>query len=125
MEAGDYVLPGQILFSIVLAETYIIANYKETQVTDMQPGQTVDIDIDGFPGLHLRGHVKSLQCGTGAVFALPPPENATGNFVKIVQRVPVKITFDDPSHIPQYLAPGMSAEIKVHIRTLPGWLARL
>jgi len=88
----------------------------------MHPGQKVDIDIDGFPGVHLHGHVQSLQRGTGSVFALLPPENATGNFVKIVQRVPVKITFDDPSHVPQYLAPGMSAETRVHIHELPAWL---
>ena len=125
VEAGDYVQPGQMLFSIVPNETYIIANYKETQVAGMQPGQRVDISIDGFPGLHLRGHVQSLQRGTGAVFALLPPENATGNFVKIVQRVPVKIIFDDPSRLPAELAPGMSAETAVHIRGLPAWLSWL
>jgi membrane fusion protein (multidrug efflux system) len=125
VETGDYVQAGQMLFSIVPNETYIIANYKETQVTDMHPGQKVDISIDGFPGLRLRGHVQSLQRGTGSVFALLPPENATGNFVKIVQRVPVKITFDDPSHLPGDLAPGMSAETAVHIRSLSGWLSWL
>lgn len=125
VEPGDYVQPGQTLFSIVPNEPYIIANYKETQITAMRPGQAVDITADGFPGLHLHGHVQSLQRGTGAQFALLPPENATGNFVKIVQRVPVKIIFDDPGQVPAFLAPGMSVETSVHIRALPFWLAWL
>jgi len=125
VEVGDYVQPGQTLFSIVPNQPYIIANYKETQITTMRPGQAVDIYADGYPSLHLYGHVQSLQRGTGAQFALLPPENATGNFVKIVQRVPVKIVFDDPSKVPEYLAPGMSVETSVHIRDLPAWLAWL
>lgn len=122
VEAGDYVQPGQMLFSIIPPTTYIIANYKETQITNMHPGQAADIYADGFPGLHWRGHVESLQRGTGTVFALLPPENATGNFVKIAQHIPVKIVFDDPNQAPDDLAPGMSVETDVHIRGLPAWL---
>ena len=84
-----------MLFSAVPDETYVIANFKETQLTQMRVGQPVTIAVDAFPDLRLHGHIDSFQRGTGSNFALLPPENATGNFVKIVQRVPVKILLDD------------------------------
>jgi membrane fusion protein, multidrug efflux system len=92
----------------------------------MQVGQPVTIHVDAFPKHTLRGHIDSFQRGTGSTFALLPPENATGNFVKVVQRVPVKIILDDLDHVPpQRFGPGMSIETTVTIRTPPRWLAWL
>lgn len=122
VEAGNYVQPGQLLLSVVPDKLYIIANYKETQLTHVRPGQAVSIRVDAFPQLRLRGHVDSIQRGTGSRFALLPPENATGNFVKVVQRVPVKIVFDDTDEALRYIAPGMSVETRVFIREQPAWL---
>ncbi len=96
VEAGNFVQPGQILFSVVPAQLYVIANFKETQLAHVRPGQEVTVTVDALPALRLKGHVDSLQRGTGSIFALLPPENATGNFVKVVQRVPIKILLDDP-----------------------------
>jgi membrane fusion protein, multidrug efflux system len=111
-----------VLFSIVPDRLYITANFKETQLTDVRPGQRVTIRVDAFPGLHLEGRVDSLQRGTGSQFALLPPENATGNFVKVVQRVPVKITFDNPGEAIRWISPGMSVEAKIHTAEPPRWL---
>ena len=86
--------PGQPIFSLVTPEVWVTANFKETQLDRMRPGQQVDIDVDAYPGLKLDGHVDSVQLGSGSQFTAFPPENATGNFVKIVQRVPVKIVID-------------------------------
>jgi membrane fusion protein, multidrug efflux system len=122
VEAGNYVQPGQTLFSIVPDTLYITANFKETQLTDVRPGQRAAIWVDAFPGLRLEGRVDSLQRGTGSQFALLPPENATGNFVKVVQRVPVKITFDDPGEALHWISPGMSVEAKIYTAEQPGWL---
>ncbi len=94
VEAGNYVTAGQQIFSIVSPEIWITANFKETQLNLMRPGQSVRIDVDAFPDLDLRGHVDSIQLGSGSKFTAFPPENATGNYVKIVQRVPVKIVVD-------------------------------
>ena len=101
VEAGTYVQPGQSIFSIVTPEVWVTANFKESDLHRIRPGEPVDIGVDGWPGLHLRGHVDSIQLGSGSRFTAFPPENATGNFVKIVQRVPVKIVIDsgmDPDH---------------------------
>jgi len=88
-------------------ELWVIANYKETQLADMRPGQPVDVAIDAYPGRKLSGHVASVQPGSGTAFSLLPAENATGNYVKVVQRVPVKITIDNwPPDLP--VGPGMS-----------------
>ena len=125
VEVGDYVQPGQVLVSIVPETLYVTANYKESQLTDVRPGQRVTIRIDAFPGLRLTGHVDSIQRGTGSQFALLPPENATGNFVKVVQRVPVKILLDDPPVELKGLAPGMSVETRIHIADPPPWLSFL
>ena len=116
VEVGNYVVPGQQIFSIVAPEVWITANFKESQLTDMRKGQPVKIKIDAFPKLDLHGHVDSIQLGSGSKFTAFPPENATGNFVKVVQRVPVKIVIDsglDPN-IPLPL--GISAEPTVTVR---------
>ncbi|NWG03045.1 MAG: HlyD family secretion protein, partial [Syntrophaceae bacterium] len=109
VEVGNQIQPGQPLLAVVpLNDIWITANYKETQLERVKPGQKVKIKVDTFPGKIFSGRVESVQAGTGAVFSLFPPENATGNYVKIVQRVPVKITLDrntDPTHI---LRIGMS-----------------
>jgi membrane fusion protein (multidrug efflux system) len=116
VEKGNYVAPGQQIFSIVAPEVWITANFKESQLADMRSGQHVAIGVDAYPNLHLEGHVDSIQLGSGSKFTAFPPENATGNFVKIVQRVPVKIVIDkglDPN-LPLPL--GISVEPAVTVR---------
>ena len=108
VEIGNYVQAGQQLSSLVGMDLWVIANFKETQLEHMQPGQIVDIRIDAFPNIKLHGKVDSMQAGTGGHFSLFPAENATGNFVKIVQRVPVKIVFDNLPDEVLHLGPGMS-----------------
>lgn len=104
---GTFATAGQSLMMFVPDEVWITANYKETQLADMRSGQLVEIRIDAYPGRKLKGHVDSVQPGSGTAFSLLPAENATGNFVKVVQRVPVKIVVDDwPSDLP--VGPGMS-----------------
>ncbi|QOZ25998.1 HlyD family secretion protein [Bradyrhizobium sp. CCBAU 51753] len=104
---GTYVAPAQSVMMFVPDEVWITANYKETQLTDMRPGQPVEIRIDAYPERKLTGRVASVQPGSGTAFSLLPAENATGNFVKVVQRVPVKIVVDNwPSDVP--VGPGMS-----------------
>ncbi|OAF02988.1 secretion protein HylD [Bradyrhizobium centrolobii] len=104
---GTFVTAGQSLMMFVPDEVWIVANYKETQLSDMRPGQPVEIRIDAYPGRKLTGHVDSVQPGSGTAFSLLPAENATGNFVKVVQRVPVKIVVDNwPGDLP--VGPGMS-----------------
>jgi membrane fusion protein, multidrug efflux system len=105
---GDYLQVGQALMSLVPPRVWVIANFKETQLRNMQPGQLVDISVDAYPNLKLRGHVDSIQAGSGAAFSLLPPENATGNYVKVVQRVPVKIVLDEDQQVQRALGPGMS-----------------
>ncbi len=92
---GTFANAGGALMSLVAPQVWVTANFKETQLDRMRPGQHVRISVDAYPGLKLRGHVDSLQMGTGGRFSAFPPENATGNFVKIVQRVPVKIVIDE------------------------------
>ena len=96
-----------------------MANFKETQLQDLRPGQVVQLSVDGFPGWEFTGRVESLAPASGAQFALLPPDNATGNFTKIVQRVPVKIVFDDASvrEFAGRIVPGMSVEVKVRVRS--------
>ncbi len=115
-DVGEIVRPGQILMAVVPGDLWVTANFKETQLTDMRPGQPVDIRVDAYPDLRLHGHVDSFQRGTGAHFSLFPPENATGSYVKVVQRVPVKIVFDDPPDQEYLLAPGMSVVPSVRVR---------
>lgn len=116
VEVGAYVQPGQQLTTLVGDDVWIIANYKETQLNGMKAGQPVDIEIDSFPGHEFHGKVDSIQSGSGSRFSLFPPENATGNFVKIVQRVPVKIIFDEAPSKDLPLGPGMSVVPTVHIQ---------
>ncbi|MCL5281214.1 MAG: HlyD family secretion protein [Planctomycetes bacterium] len=116
VEVGAYVNVGQPLLVIVSDRMFVIANFKETQLTHMRPGQPATIRIDAYPGVSFRGHVDSIQAGTGPTFSLFPPENATGNFVKIVQRVPVKIVFDGPPDPNHRLLLGLSVQPKVRIR---------
>jgi membrane fusion protein (multidrug efflux system) len=112
---GAFVTPGQSLTMFVPDEVWVTANYKETQLTDMRPGQKVEIRIDAYPGRKLNGHVASVQPGSGTAFSLLPAENATGNFVKVVQRVPVKIVVDDwPADLP--VGPGMSVVPRTRVR---------
>jgi membrane fusion protein, multidrug efflux system len=109
LRAGQYVQAGTQLMSVVpLAAAYIVANYKETQLTDVRAGQPVAIDVDMFPGVTVQGHVDSIAPASGQEFALLPPDNATGNFTKVVQRIPVKITLDPDSPLAGDLRPGMS-----------------
>src|SRR6201996_9010408 len=109
LRTGQYVQAGTQLMSVVPARgAYVIANYKETQLTDVQAGQAVDIDVDMFPGKPVHGHVDSLAPASGQEFALLPPDNATGNFTKVVQRIPVKILLDQGSLLSVVLRPGMS-----------------
>lgn len=122
VQVGDFVQPGQTLFSAVPNRVYVIANFKETQLTHVRPGQPVTVSVDAFPNLTLHGHVDSLQRGTGSNFALLPPENATGNFVKVVQRIPVKIILDGPPDALRSISPGMSVEPTVTVHQPPGWL---
>jgi membrane fusion protein, multidrug efflux system len=119
VEPGDYIQTGQTLFSIVPHNVWIIANFKETQLTHMLPHQPATIRIDAFPGRIFQGHVDSLQSGTGARFSLLPAENATGNYVKVVQRVPVKILFDEPPDVQAAFAPGLSVVPEVNISAVP------
>jgi membrane fusion protein (multidrug efflux system) len=116
IEEGAYLQVGQMLMTIVPNAFWVVANFKETQLTRVRPGQPVDIKIDAYPGMVLRGHVDSIQAGTGARFSLLPPENATGNYVKVVQRVPVKIVFDELPRDPDRLGPGMSVVPTVRVR---------
>ncbi|MDE1896290.1 MAG: HlyD family secretion protein [Rhodospirillales bacterium] len=114
---GDYLQPGtQIMAIVPLSQVYVLANYKETQITHLRPGQSVNISVDGFPGLKVRGHVDSIYPSSGQEFALLPPDNATGNFTKIVQRVPVKILIDLTKAQIGKLRPGMSVETDIDTR---------
>jgi membrane fusion protein (multidrug efflux system) len=116
LRVGQYVQAGTALMAVVpLDAVYVIANYKETQLANVRAGQKVEIGIDSYPGTVLHGHVDSLSPASGLEFALLPPDNATGNFTKIVQRVPVKIALDDRT-MNGLLRPGMSAEPTIDTR---------
>ena len=97
-------------------EVWVTANFKETQLTHMRPGQKVTIKVDAYPGQKLEGRVDSIQSGTGARFSLLPPENATGNYVKVVQRIPVKLVFDKNQDAERELRSGMSTAVKVRVK---------
>jgi len=116
VELGALLQPGQALFVLVPAEMWVLANFKETQLSRMRPGQPVEIRLDTYPDKIFRGHVDSFQTGTGSRFSLLPPENATGNYVKVVQRLPVKIVFDEQPDSEHLIAPGMSVEPGVKVR---------
>src|SRR5208282_1847897 len=114
---------GQALLSLVPAEVWVVANFKESQLRHMKPGQRTWVAIDALGGKTLRAHVDSVQAGTGARFSLLPPENATGNYVKVVQRVPVKILFDEPLPADHTIGPGLSVAPSVRVSgfEIPGW----
>ncbi|MGH6839216.1 MAG: HlyD family secretion protein [Methylocella sp.] len=116
VEMGNYVTAGQQIFSIVAPEVWITANFKESELDRMRPGQPVTIKLDAYPHLDLKGHVDSIQLGSGSKFTAFPPENATGNFIKIVQRVPVKIVIDQGLDPNLPLPLGISAVPTVDVR---------
>ena len=118
LETGNRVQPGQALLALVQPEVWVTANFKETQLAHLKPGQLVRLRVDAFPGRVFTGHVESVAPASGAQFALLPPDNATGNFTKIVQRVPVKIAFDRQStgDCEGRLVPGMSAVVQIKVR---------
>jgi membrane fusion protein (multidrug efflux system) len=125
VQPGQYMQIGQSMLAIVEPDVYVTANFKETQLTHMRTGQEVAIRVDAYPGKEFKGRIQSIQAGTGSRFSLLPPENATGNYVKVVQRIPVKILFDQAGtgagtsaeRNDFLLAPGMSVEPEVFIGT--------
>jgi membrane fusion protein (multidrug efflux system) len=115
VQPGDYVNIGSNLINVVpLPNVYVIANYKETQLTRVRPGQPVDIRVDTFSNQKLRGRVERIAPASGSQFALLPPDNATGNFTKVVQRIRVRIKFDANQPLLERLLPGMSVETRIH-----------
>jgi membrane fusion protein (multidrug efflux system) len=124
VEPGAYVQVGQPLLALVEPELWAVANFKETQLAQIRRGQPVEIEIDSVPGRHFQGRVDSIQAGSGARFSLLPPENAVGNYVKVVQRVPVKIVFNGEIRADHILGPGMSVVPSVVVSNfqLPAWV---
>ena len=117
VEVGQIVQTGQPLMTIIpLEEVWVTANFKETQLKDMKAGQAAVISVDAYGGRDFKAHVESLAAATGSRFSLLPPENATGNFVKVVQRVPVRIAIDEKQDAQQLLRPGMSVTAKVYTK---------
>ena len=115
VHAGQLVQPSQTITNVLPDTTYIVANFKETQVGAMKIGQTADVSLDAFPGRTLHAKVESVSFGTGAQFSMLPPDNASGNFVKVVQRVPVKLVWTDlPADF--HLEAGLSADVTVHVK---------
>jgi membrane fusion protein, multidrug efflux system len=115
VQPGDYVNIGSNLINVVpLPDVYVIANYKETQLTRVKPGQPVDVTVDTFPNERLHGRVERIAPASGSQFALLPPDNATGNFTKVVQRIPVRIALDKGQQLLERLLPGMSVETRIH-----------
>jgi len=108
VEPGDYLTASQQIMSLVPVEVWVVANFKESQLKRMKPGQPATVEIDALGGRKFNAKVESIQAGSGAAFSLLPPENATGNFVKVVQRVPVKILFDEPLPADKVIGPGLS-----------------
>jgi membrane fusion protein (multidrug efflux system) len=115
VQPGDYVNIGSNLINVVpLPNVYVIANYKETQLTHVRPGQRVDVRVDTFRNQKFTGRVERIAPASGSQFALLPPDNATGNFTKVVQRIPVRIAFDKDQKLLEQLLPGMSVETRIH-----------
>jgi membrane fusion protein (multidrug efflux system) len=115
VQSHDYVNVGTNLISVVpLPKVYVIANYRETQLTRVMPGQSVDVSVDTFPDEQLRGHVERIAPASGSQFAILPPDNATGNFTKVVQRIPIRIRLDGNQSILGRLRPGMSVATSIH-----------
>ncbi|MCR5875874.1 HlyD family secretion protein [Phenylobacterium sp. J426] len=126
VRVGQFVQPGTRLMTLVPVDRlFIEANFKETQLGLMRVGQPVSIEVDALPGVELTGRVASFAPGTGAQFSVLPPQNATGNFTKIVQRVPVRIAIEAPPEVRRLLVPGMSVEVIVDTRSAKGELERI
>ncbi|TMV72990.1 HlyD family secretion protein, partial [Thioclava sp. BHET1] len=115
VNTGSYVAAGTQLMALVPNKIYVTANFKETQLASIHPGDKVAIAVDAYPGVDFHGHVGSIQRGAGQAFQLLPAQNATGNYVKVVQRVPVRISIDGPNLQKYVLGPGMSVEPTVRI----------
>jgi membrane fusion protein, multidrug efflux system len=124
VEPGSYLQVGQNILALVPTNVWVIANFKETQLGNMRSGQPVTINVSAYSRNSYRGHVDSIQTGSGSRFSLLPPENAVGNFVKVVQRVPVKILFDEPLNPNQVFGPGMSVVPSVQVKdwSVPSWI---
>jgi membrane fusion protein (multidrug efflux system) len=118
VEQGAYVDVGQSLLAIVPKQVWVVANFKETQLKHMRAGQPATVQVDAYPQSKFTGHVDSIQAGSGAKFSLFPPENATGNYVKVAQRVPVKIVFDEDPNTQLALGPGMSVVPTVRVKAI-------
>ena len=116
VDTGNYVTAGTQIMSLVTPDVWVTANYKETELDGMRPGQRVKVTIDAYPDLDLQGHVESIQRGSGSKFSAFPAENATGNFIKIVQRVPVKIVIDSGLRKDEPLPLGVSVEPTVLLK---------
>jgi membrane fusion protein (multidrug efflux system) len=114
-QLGGYLTSSQTMFLIVTPQVWITANFKESQIGRMRPGDPVDITVDAYSALKLKGHVQSIQYGSGARFSAFPAENATGNYVKIVQRVPVKVVIDSGLDPHRPLPLGLSVDPVVHL----------
>jgi membrane fusion protein (multidrug efflux system) len=114
VQLGTYLTVGQTMFLIVTPDVWVTANFKESQIGRMRPGDSVDLEVDAYSGFKLQGHVQSIQYGSGSKFSAFPAENATGNFVKIVQRVPVKIVIDKGLDPNRPLPLGLSVSPVVH-----------
>ena len=116
VELGQFIQAGQTLLSVASdADVWVVANFKETQLTHMLPGQAVEFEADSYPGVLFQGKVESISGATGARFALLPPDNSTGNFVKVTQRVPVKIVLAQAPDADHPLRPGMSVDATVSL----------
>jgi membrane fusion protein (multidrug efflux system) len=117
MEMGQVVQGGQPLMAVIPHEDlWVTANFKETQLGEMHPGQSATVSIDAYGGREFKAHIDSIASATGAKFSLLPPENATGNYVKVVQRVPVKLVLDEGHDVVEQLRPGMSTVVKVRVK---------
>ena len=126
VRVGQFVQPGQRLMTVVpVTAIYVTANFKETQVGLIRPGQNVRLKVDALPDLEIAGRVDSISPGTGAEFSILPPENATGNFTKIVQRIPVRIAIEAPPEVRRLLVPGMSVVATVDTRNAAGELEEI
>jgi membrane fusion protein (multidrug efflux system) len=114
VEVGQLVQPGQPLMSVVpLDDIWVTANLKETQTANVTPGDPADVTVDAYSGRRFAGHVESISPATGAKFSLLPPDNATGNFTKVVQRIPVRVRLDGPNDPTRPLRPGMSVVVTI------------
>src|SRR6202012_1941420 len=116
IQLGQLVQAGTPLFSVVHKDIYVTANFKETQLSDIKIGQKVDIHVDAFEKQTIPGTIESFSGATGAKFSLLPPDNATGNFVKVIQRVPVRIKIDAATTLVKLLRPGMSVDVVVYTK---------